>query len=140
MGAVCNVADALSVTPDLFFARRSGASSSEQACIVGAQNRRNLNLHYQQGAHELGYTNALLSSSIGGDFYVGMTIYLPGSDQYEDTLLKHVGEVHDFVIEGELEVYLADEKITSHEGYSYSCDARILHRACNRSDKPARVI
>ena len=62
----------------------------------------------------MGYTNALLSSSIGGDFYVGMTIYLPGSDQYEDTLLKHVGEVHDYVIEGELEVYMADEKTTLH--------------------------
>ena len=83
---------------------------------------------------------ALLSSSIGGDFYMGMTAYEPGADHYEDTLLKHVGEVHAFLIEGELEVCIADEVITLHEGDSYSCDASIPHRAVNRSNKPARLI
>lgn len=135
-----NVAKALSVTPDWFFARRSGAGPMEQACVVRAQNRRNLNSLYQQDVRELGYTDALLSSSIGGNFYMGMTVYEPGSDQYDDTLLKHVGEVHAFLIEGELEVCIADEEITLHEGDSYSCDASIPHRAVNRSDKPARLI
>ncbi|MEM6595890.1 MAG: cupin domain-containing protein [Pseudomonadota bacterium] len=138
--ALGHVAEALSVTPDWFFARRSGAGPMEQACVVRAQNRRNLNSLYQQDVRELGYTDALLSSSIGGDFYMGMTVYEPGSDHYEDTLLKHVGEVHAFLIEGELEVRIGDEVITLHEGDSYSCDASIPHRAVNRSDKPARLV
>ncbi|QGX99114.1 helix-turn-helix domain-containing protein [Roseovarius faecimaris] len=140
MDVLNSVATALSVTPDWFFARRSGDGPIEQACVVRAQNRRNLNSLYQQSVRELGYTDALLSSSIGGDFYMGMTVYEPYSDQYEDTLLKHIGEVHAFMIEGELQVQIADEVITLHEGDSYSCDAEIPHRAINLSDKPARLI
>lgn len=140
MDVLNNVAMALSVTPDWFFARRSGAGPMEQACVVRAQNRRNLNSLYQQNARELGYTDALLSSSIGGDFYMGMSVYEPKSDQQTDALLKHVGEVHAFLIEGELEVQIADEVIVLHEGDSYSCDASIPHRACNRSDRIARLI
>lgn len=140
MDVLSNVAAALAVTPDWFFARRSGAGPMEQACVVRAQNRRNLNSLYQQDVRELGYTDALLSSSIGGNFYMGMTVYEPGSDKFEDTLLKHVGEVHAFLIEGELEVLIADEVITLHEGDSYSCDANIPHRAVNRSDRVARLI
>ncbi|MEM8797199.1 MAG: XRE family transcriptional regulator [Pseudomonadota bacterium] len=140
MDALGSVADALSVTPDWFFARRSGAGPMEQACVVRAQNRRNLNSLYQQDVRELGYTDALLSSSIGGNFYMGMTVYEPASDQYEDALLKHKGEVHAFLIEGELEVRIGDEVIVLHEGDSYSCDASIPHRAYNRSNRAARVI
>ncbi len=140
MDVLGNVADALSVTPDWFFARRSGAGPMEQSCVVRAQNRRNLNSLYQQDVRELGYTDSLLSSSIGGDFYMGMTVYEPGSDKYQDSMLKHVGEIHAFLIEGELEVRIADEDITLHAGDSYSCDASIPHRAVNRSDKPARLI
>lgn len=140
MDVLGTVADALSVTPDWFFARRSGAGPMEQACVVRAQNRRNLNSLYQQDVRELGYTDALLSSSIGGDFYMGMTVYEPGSDKFEDAMLKHMGEIHAFLIEGTLQVRLADEDITLHVGDSYSCDASIPHRAVNRSDKPARLI
>ncbi|MEM7074748.1 MAG: cupin domain-containing protein [Pseudomonadota bacterium] len=140
MDVLGNVADALSVTPDWFFARRSGAGPMEQACIVRAQNRRSLNSLYQQKVQELGFTDALLSSSIGGDFYMGMSVYEPGADHYEDTLLQHVGEVHAFLIEGVLEVRIADEVITLHEGDSYSCDASIPHRTYNRSNKIARLI
>ena len=140
MDVLGNVADALSVTPDWFFARRSGAGPMEQACVVRAQNRRSLNSLYQQDVRELGYTDALLSSSIGGDFYMGMTVYEPGSDSYEDAMLKHMGEIHAFLIDGTLQVRLAEEEITLHAGDSYSCDASIPHRAVNRSDRPARLI
>lgn len=140
MDVLGHVADALSVTPDWFFARRSGKGPMEQACVVRAQNRRSLNSLYQQSVQELGFTDALLSSSIGGDFYMGLSVYEPGSDQFEDALLKHLGEVHAFLIEGELEVRIADEVITLHEGDSYSCDASIPHRTYNRSDKVARLI
>jgi len=140
MEVLSSIAEALSVTPDWFFARRPGAGPMEQACVVRAQNRRNLNSLYQQDAQELGYTDTLLSSSIGGDFYMGLSVYEPYSDRLEDTLLKHVGEVHAFMIEGELEVQIADELITLREGDSYSVDASIPHRARNRTDSTARLI
>ena len=140
MEVLGNIAAALSVTPDWFFARRAGNGPMEKACVVRAQNRRNLNSLYQQDAKELGYTDALLSSSIGGDFYMGLSVHEPYSDRLEEVLLKHVGEIHAFLIEGELEIQIADEVITLREGDSYSVDASIPHRARNRTDRIARLV
>lgn len=140
MEVLNGIAGALAVTPDWFFARRPGAGKMEQACVVRAQNRRNLNSLYGQDASELGYADMLLSSSIGGEFYMGLSVFEPRSDRQDDFLLKHVGEAHAVVIEGELEVRIADEVITLREGDSYSCDASIPHRARNRSDRIARII
>ncbi|MEM9740804.1 MAG: XRE family transcriptional regulator [Pseudomonadota bacterium] len=140
MDVLSAISDALSVTPDWFFARRPGVGPMEQAHVVRSQNRRNLNSLYGQDVRELGYTDALLSSSIGGDFYMGLSVYEPNSGPTDDTLLKHQGEIHAFLIEGELEVGLGDEIITLHEGDSYSCDASIPHRARNRTDRIARLI
>jgi len=140
MDVLSAISEALSVTPDWFFARRPGAGPMEQAHVVRSQNRRNLNSLYGQDVRELGYTDALLSSSIGGDFYMGLSVYEPNSGPTDDTLLKHQGEIHAFLIEGELEVGLGEEVITLHEGDSYSCDASIPHRARNRTNKVARLI
>lgn len=140
MDVLSAISDALSVTPDWFFARRPGAGPMEQAHVVRSQNRRNLNSLYGQDVRELGYTDALLSSSIGGDFYMGLSVYEPNSGPSDDALLKHQGEIHAFLIEGELEVGLGDEVITLHEGDSYSCDASIPHRARNRTGRVARLI
>jgi transcriptional regulator with XRE-family HTH domain len=134
------ISDALSVTPDWFFARRPGAGPMEQAHVVRSQNRRNLNSLYGQDARELGFSDALLSSSIGGGFYMGVSDYAPQSGPSDDALLQHQGEVHAYLIEGELEVGIGDEVITLHAGDSYSCDASIPHRARNRTDKVARLI
>ena len=71
---------------------------------------------------------------------MGLSVYEPYSDRQDDTLLKHVGEVHAFMIEGELEVQIADEVITLREGDSYSVDASIPHRARNRTNHIARLI
>lgn len=135
-----NIAAALSVTPDWFFAPRPGGGPMERACVVRAQNRRNLNALYQQDAAELGYTDALLSSTIGGNFYMGVSVYEPNAAPPDDTMLKHAGEVHAFLIEGELEVQIGSETILLSEGDSYSVDASIPHRARNRSGRIARLI
>ncbi|MEM8655251.1 MAG: cupin domain-containing protein [Pseudomonadota bacterium] len=134
------IAVALSVTPDWFFARRPGVGPMEQAFVVRAQNRRSLNALYGQGVDELGYTDQLLSSSIGGQFYMGLAVYAPFSDGPEHPLQEHEGEEHGLVLEGELEMQIGDELITLRAGDSYSFDARIPHHGRNRTDKPCRLI
>ena len=134
------IAGALGVTPDWFFARRPGAGPMEQAHVVRAQNRRNLNALYGQGVEELGYSDHLLSSSIGGEFYMGMAVYAPFSDGPEQPLQEHAGEEHGLVLEGELEMQIGDEVITLRAGDSYSFDARIPHHGRNRRDRTCRLI
>ncbi|WP_305986165.1 helix-turn-helix domain-containing protein [Roseibium sp. MMSF_3544] len=131
---------ALSVSPDWFFARRPGAGPMERAYVVRSQNRRNLNSLYGQNASELGYTDSLLSSSVGGEFYMGLAVYEPNSETPDNRLQRHDGEQHGLVIEGELEIQIADEIITLREGDSYSFDARIPHHARNRTDRICKLI
>lgn len=134
------IANALDVTPDWFFARRPGAGPMEQAYVVRAQNRRNLNTLNGQDVVELGYTDQLLSSSIGGQFYMGLAVYAPYAERPEDPLQEHEGEEHGLVLEGELEMQIGDELITLRAGDSYSFDARIPHHARNQTDRVCRLI
>jgi len=134
------IADALHVTPDWFFGRRSGAGPMERAFVVRAQNRRNLNALYGQGAEELGYSDYLLSSSIGGQFYMGLAVYAPFADGPEHPLQEHEGEEHGLVLEGALQMQIGDEIITLRAGDSYSFDARIPHHGRNRTDRVCRLI
>ena len=134
------LATALDVSKDWFFARRPGAGPMERAFVVRAQNRRNLNSLYGQEATELGYADSLLSSSIGGNFYMGLAIYAPHSARPEGYLQKHEGEEHGFILEGELEMRLGEEVITLREGDSYSFDARIPHHARNRTAQICKLV
>lgn len=134
------LAQALDVTPDWFFARRPGAGPMERAYVVRAQNRRTLNTLYGQDAAELGYTDQLLSSSIGGQFYMGLAVYAPHAERPEDRLQEHEGEEHGLVLEGELEMQIGEETITLRTGDSYSFDARIPHHARNRTDRVCRLL
>ncbi|MEM6356522.1 MAG: helix-turn-helix transcriptional regulator [Pseudomonadota bacterium] len=71
MEVIGAIAAALEVSPDWFFARRSGAGPLERASVVRSQERRNLNVLYGQSEQEMGYADELLSSSIGGSFLHG---------------------------------------------------------------------
>ena len=134
------IANALSITPDWFFARRSGAGPMERAYVVRAHERRNLNALYGQSESELGYRDSLLSSSIGGGFYMGIAHYEPGAERIDETLMSFEGEQHGVLIEGELELRLGEETITLRAGDSYSHHARIPHHGRNRTDKPAVLV
>ncbi len=134
------VAQALSITPDWFFARRSGAGPMERAYVVRSHERRNLNALYAQSAHELGYVDSLLSSAIGGTFYMGIAHYAPGAERIDGTMMSFEGEQHGLLIEGELELRLGEEIVTLRQGDSYSHPARIPHHGCNRSNKPAVLV
>lgn len=140
MDFLTEIARALDVSLDWFFARRPGAGPLERAYVVRGQNRRNLNALYGQEERELGYSDALLSSSIGGQFYMGLAVYPPFSERPEHPLQEHEGEEHGMVLEGELDMRIGDEVVTLYEGDSYSFDARIPHSARNRSDRTCRLV
>ncbi len=128
------LADAFQVDMHWFFPSRTGAGPLERSCIVRAEHRRNLNRLYNQSPAEIGYVDSLLSSSIGGEFYMGLSRYAPGADRPDEPYHKHKGEEHGFVVQGELEMLLGDEVITLRAGDSYSFDANIPHHGRNRTD------
>lgn len=140
LDVVHRIAAALKVSPDWFFARRPGAGPMERAYVVRRQNRRNLNTLYGEAPDEIGYADALLSSSIGGNFYMGIADYGPHSERPSHPMYQHDGEQHGFILEGELELQIDDETITLREGDSYSFSAKIVHNARNRTDRLCRLI
>lgn len=134
------IAAALRVDPNWFFVSRVGAGPLERACVVRRANRRNLNVLYGRTGQQLGYVDSLLSSSIGGRFYMGVAVYAPGADRPEEPLHSHPGEQHGVLIKGELEMTLGDEVVTLRQGDSYSFDARIRHHGRNRTEDEAVLI
>jgi transcriptional regulator with XRE-family HTH domain len=134
------LAEGLDVTPGWFFARRNGEGPLEQAFVVRRQNRRDLNTLYGEDAGVLGYQDSLLSSSVGGQFYMGLAVYAPNSETPVDRIQTHAGETHGLVLEGELEMRIGDETVILYEGDSYSFDARIPHHARNRSKAVCKLV
>ncbi len=140
LDVVTRIADALGISSDWFFARRSGNGPMERAYVVRRQNRRDLNTLYGEGIKTLGITDQLLSSSIGGEFFMGMATYEPYSTRPGHPMYQHEGEQHGYILEGELELQIADEKITLREGDSYSFPTEIIHNARNITGAPCRLI
>ena len=122
-----SVAAALGVPVDWFFTAEGGGGPLERRCVVRAGDRRSLNTLYGRSAEQLQYSDQLLSSTIGGRFYMGICTFLPMSQQTKQPMPKQQGEQHAVVIKGELELVLGDEVITLYPGDSYTIDARINH-------------
>lgn len=137
---VTRIAEALAVPAAWFFARRPGEGPLEKAHVVRAENRRNLNLLYGERPEVLGYMDWLLSSTIGGQFHMGISDYAPWSDQVKDELYIREGEFHALVLEGELLARLCDETFTLRAGDSYSIPGHLPHNIRNKSDRPARLL
>lgn len=135
------IASALRVDFSWFFPSRQGKGPLERANVVRADNRRNLNLLYGRSADEIGYSDRLLSSSIGGGFYMGIARFEPGKSNNRPFVRYKKGtEHHGIVLEGELELTLENEVITLNAGDSYSYDFSIRHRVRNMSDKLAILV
>ena len=140
MATLQALARALDVTPDWFFARRPGKGPIERAFVVRAENRRRLDALYGEDEITLGFADELLSSSISGSFYMGMSVFAPYTTATREGLRRHEGEEHGLILEGELELRIGDEVMVLREGDSWSFDASVPHRARNRSDRPCRVV
>lgn len=140
LNKISRIADGLGVPEEWFFSRRVGAGPLERTYVVRQGNRRNLNLLYGEPAAVSGYSDALLSSSLGGAFHMGISEYPPHSEQVVDEIYSREGEQHALVLEGELVLTLEDEVITVRAGDSFSFPGSVLHSTRNKSDKPARLI
>ncbi|MBF9029753.1 cupin domain-containing protein [Rhodobacterales bacterium HKCCE3408] len=134
------IADALAVPAAWFFTTRSGSGPLEREHVVRAENRRNLNLVYGEPPEKSGYQDWLLSSSIGGEFYMGISDYAPDAGLVPDLLFTRAGEQHVLVLEGELVLFLESEVITLRAGDSYSIPGELPHHISNKSDRPARAV
>jgi transcriptional regulator with XRE-family HTH domain len=134
------IAGALRVPAAWFFTHRTGTGPLEGAHVVRAENRRNLNMVYGETAELLGYRDWLLSSSVGGAFYMGLSEFPPTAVPPDPALLVHAGEHHMVVIEGELVLRLQTEEIVLREGDSCTVPGNLPHRTLNRSGVVARAI
>ncbi len=137
---VYKLAEALEISSDWFFARRAGQGPMERAYVVRRQNRRDLNKLYGEGTNSLGLTDELLSSSIGGSFFMGLATYEPHSSRPGHPMYQHAGEQHGYILSGELELQIADERITLRQGDSYSFPTEIIHNARNVTDQRCQLI
>ena len=140
LDVVGKVARALDIDPDWFFPRRRGDGPMERAFVVRKHNRRDLNTLYREDKDQIGLTDEQLSSSIAGQLLLGLAEYEPHSERPGHTIYQHTGEQHGYVLEGEMELQIADEFITLHEGDSFSFPTEIIHNARNRTDRPAKLI
>jgi len=137
---ISQIAVALGVPEEWFFSHRPGSGPMERAYVVRQTNRRNLNMLYGEPVEHSGYSDQLLSSSIGGQFYLGISEYSPHSEQVIDQVFSREGEIHGVVLAGEMELSIADEVITVRAGDSFSFPGHILHLLRNVSDQPAQLI
>ena len=135
-----HIASGLRVDPSWFFSRRSGVGPMERAFVVRKNNRRNLNLLYGEAVDTLGLTDELLSSSVGGNFFMGIATFAPHSSREDHMFYQHEGEQHGLVIKGEIALQIEDEVITLREGDSYSFPTQIIHKANNVTSQPAQLI
>ncbi len=140
LGKIARIAEALGVPEEWFFSLRPGSGPLERRYVVRKENRRNLNLLYGETVEDAGYSDGLLSSSVGGGFHMGISDYPPFSEKVADELYSREGEQHGFVLEGELVLRLEDEIITVRAGDSFSFPGHVLHSTRNKSDQPARLI
>ena len=95
------IAGALQVDVSWFFPSRHGLGPMERAHVVRANARRSLNSVYGRTLDEIGYADSLISSTIGGSFYMGIARFEPGksgrrqvhslNDQGEHTGLSSKG-------------------------------------------------
>lgn len=140
IAVVRKMAEALDIDPDWFFARRPGAGPMERAFVVRKRNRRDLNTLYREDKEQIGLTDELLSSSISGNLLMGLAVYEPHSERPGHTIYQHEGEQHGFVLKGELELQIGDERIRLGKGDSFSFPTDILHNARNVTDEPCALI
>ena len=137
-----DIGQALNVDPKWFFPNRSGAGHLERNCVVRCHARRPLSNLYTRSTEELGFSDELLSSSLAGDCYMMISRFPPNSGQESQTDQGYAfeGEQHGIIIQGSIELTLANEIIQLECGDSFSFSSDIPHRLKNRSNQEAVMI
>ncbi|PVH28836.1 helix-turn-helix domain-containing protein [Pararhodobacter oceanensis] len=139
------ISAALQVDADWFFPKRPGAGPLESRHVVRAENRRPLSGMYTRSKEELGFEDALLSSTLSGQCYLILSRFPPceGAPPEPPEPLEGYafeGEQHAIVLSGEVELRLGDEVIVLRAGDSFSYPATIAHRFRNRRSEEATMV
>jgi len=137
-----DIGKALNVDPKWFFPSRTGKGFLERSCVVRADARRPLSNLYTRTTDELGFSDELLSSSLAGECYMMISHFPSGADVMldEDEGYVFEGEQHGIIIQGGIELKLADEIIQINSGDSFSFSSQIPHRLRNPGDEEAVMI
>lgn len=130
IGKVARIATALGVPEEWFFYKRTGQGPMERSYVVRERNRRQLNALYGETVQKLGHVDELLSSSIGGAFYVGQSEYAPKTERVVTPVVSRGGELHGVLITGELRLTINEEDITLRPGDSFSFPGEVPAFLC----------
>ncbi|SMO84682.1 helix-turn-helix domain-containing protein [Ruegeria faecimaris] len=136
------ISEALSVDPNWFFPKQSGAGPLERKHVVRKENRRALSNMYTRTTQELGFEDELLSSTLSGQCYLILSRFRPGAGTPPEPQegYSFEGEQHAIVLSGEVELRLGEEIIVLRKGDSFSYPSMIAHRFRNRTDKEATMV
>lgn len=137
-----DIGTALQVNPKWFFPSRLGIGDFERSYVVRSQVRRPMSEMYVRSTNELGFSDELLSSSLTGQFYMTSTVFPPEDTGKLSLPEEYVfeGEQHGVIIQGELDLYLGDEKIRLNKRDSFSYPSTVPHRFTNPGKQDAIMI
>ena len=130
--AARTMAQALGVTIGWFFQASSQAEGKEGAYVVRAPSRRKL-------AFESGITDELLSPHLGGELET-LLCRIPAGAASGPEPYTHRGEEAGFVLEGELELWIDDDRFLLATGDSFGFPSAKPHRFRNPGRREAVVV
>ncbi len=126
------IGKALGVGINWFFPDPDAAENPETGYVVRADRRRALRF-------ASGLRDELLSPSLAGQLEMVLTTFEPGASSGEE-LYSHKGEEAGFVVEGQLEVTLADQVFLLGPGDTIQFPSERPHRYRNPGPGPTRLI
>jgi transcriptional regulator with XRE-family HTH domain len=134
-----SIADALGVELGFFFPAEPGANNKERNVVVRSQTRRRLSRTYSFDTAEIGFEDFLLSADLGLDLCMGLARVAPGGATNPGGMTNeshHCG----YILSGQVELHLDDERFLLRDGDSFSFDGRREHVLRNPTDMVAEVI
>lgn len=130
IGVLKQIADTLGVHMHWFFHAGGEGPADERDVVVRAGNRRNLTFT------GLGITEELLSPNLSGPLELLISTIHPGADS---EFYAHDGAEAGLVMNGSLELWVADRRFTLEAGDSFAFTSTEPHRCANRGTDPVKV-
>lgn len=131
IGILRKVSDVLGVHINWFFQTSPDTPPEERDFIVRKNNRRKLTFT------GLGISEELLSPNLSGPLELLLSTIEPGADSGD---YSHDGVEAGFVLQGTLDLWIADRHYRLAEGDSFSFRSTDIHRCANPDDVPTKVV
>lgn len=130
--ALHKIATALGVSISWFFRNEAADDPVEREYIVRARGRRSLGF-------KAGITDELLSPHLRGQLELLLSRFPPGTSSGE-LAYTHRGEEAGVVMQGRMELFIADKRFVLETGDSFGFPSTMPHRYANIGDTEAVVI